>query len=260
LITEPSRQKEIQQKQQSWTIIIFGYNEESTISSVISKVNDFLIKHDVKSYEIIVVDDGSKDGTKDLTNEIAAKNNKVKIIRHPTNLGIGPAMISGYQNASLENLVAVPADGQFNIEELSQFLSFPDSTFISFYREIYKKYSPYRYFVTITNKLFNRYILGLTIKDINWVKVYKTSDLKNIDLKLNSSLIGSEICAKLTIKGYKAVETPSVYHDRVGGKSRGASLKTITQAILELLKLAVIIKKYKRKKRNLKKPPDMLKP
>lgn len=232
---------------QSWTIIIFGYNEEKTITSVTEKAQSFLIENKINEGEILVIDDGSTDNTESIINHLKEKINFLRIIRHRTNQGIGPALISGYFNARYENLAAVPADGQFDINELKPFINIPDKSFVSFYREQIPQYSAYRNFLTFTNKFFNRYFLGLNIKDVNWVKAYKTKDLKALDLKLRSSLVGSEICAKLIAKGWNAIESPSIYYQRTGGKPRGGSSKVLVLAISELLKLLFIIRKFKNK-------------
>ncbi|MGH2575449.1 MAG: glycosyltransferase family 2 protein [Ignavibacteria bacterium] len=236
-------------KNQSWSIIIFGYNEEDTIAAVAEKAMEFLKNNNISNGEILIVDDGSRDNTPAITRNLEAKN-YIRIIRHEKNLGIGPALVTGYNNARCENIVAVPADGQFDISELQPYVNFAQKSFISYYREEVLNYSPYRNVVTFTNKLFNKIFLNLRIKDINWVKAYKSKELRSLDLKLNSSLIGSEICAKLVIKGCDAIEAPSVYHQRIAGKARGASLKTLSHAVKELLKLVLIIRTFKKSQKR----------
>jgi hypothetical protein len=56
--------------------------------------------------------------------------------------------------------------------------------------------------------------------------------------------VGSEICAKLRIKGIKAKEISSVYHKRKSGTSKGASYKNLAKALRELIKLTLVIRKY----------------
>ena len=108
-----------------------------------------------------------------------------------------------------------------------------------------KEYTLFRKIITGLNKLYNKYFLGLEIMDVNWVKAYKTNELNELDLQLESSLVGSEICAKLNIKGVKAIEIPSVYHTRKAGIAKGASFSNLIKAFGELTKLAFVIRKYK---------------
>ena len=229
---------------QSWSIIIFCYNEEKTIGIVIDSVNNFLNYNKLTNSEIIIIDDGSTDGSEKIIRTYLKNYERITYIRFPKNQGIGNALLAGYKNSKKENVVAVPGDGQFDINELKSFINFPEKSFISFYRQDLRNYSIYRKVISKLNKVFNKYMLNLDINDVNWVKAYKTKDLKEIDLRLDSSLIGSEICAKLIMKKHSIIESESVYHNRVGGKSKGASLKTISQATKELIKLVFIVRKF----------------
>ena len=102
--------------------------------------------------------------------------------------------------AQMENVCAVPGDRQFDVNELRAFRQVPPQTVISFFRVANNEYSLLRKILTKTNKLFNKIFLGLHIQDINWVKIYKTADLKKLDLKSKSSYIESEIVYRLKIK------------------------------------------------------------
>lgn len=93
--------------------------------------------------------------------------------------------------------------------------------------------------------------MGIRMRDVNWVKAFKTEEIKSFDWKLTSSLIESELCSKLIAKGNKVVEIESVYHPRQAGVSKGASLKIVLQALKETLKLIFIIFFFKRKLRRL---------
>ncbi|MCX7877162.1 MAG: glycosyltransferase family 2 protein [Ignavibacteria bacterium] len=234
---------------QSWSIIIFGYNEERTIGSVIESVIKFCGENKINDFEIIVIDDGSSDNSQKIIKSFSGKYSFIKNIRHDVNLGIGPAMVRGYSEATKENVIAIPADGQFDICELKPLVNFKTGTFISFQREN-TNYGFYRKIVSSTNQLFNRIFLSMNVKDVNWVKAYKNSDLKAINLELRSSLINTEICSKLRIMNYTIHEIPSVYHSRISGKPRGASFKTVSQAVVELIKLIFIIRKFRQRIRK----------
>jgi len=229
---------------QSWSIIVFGYNEEATVGKVIKSVIEFCSVNGIRDYEIIAVDDGSTDSSYNIIKQLSSIHKVIKPIRNNSNLGIGPTMINGYRASQKENVIAIPADGQFEINELFDFINFDEKSFLSFYRE-QKDYTLYRKIVSQANRAFNL-ALSMNVKDVNWVKAYKKNDLERIKLKLNSSLVNSEICSKLQIMDYKIHEIPSVYHSRIGGRARGASFKTVSQAIIELLKLAFIISSFKK--------------
>jgi len=229
---------------QSWSIIIFVFNEEAAIEDVVNKSIDVITKLNPSESEIIIVDDGSTDNTAKILNKFTNMP-KIRIIRHDKNKGIGEALLTGYKHASFENICAIPGDGQFNPEELLPFSNIEPNTIISFYRTQKTRYTLFRKVLSFTNKFLNRYFLKIKIKDVNWIKVYKKTFFYEITPVLTSSLVESEICAKMVRKGYKIIEVKSFYHPRLGGKPKGASLKTIIQATKEILKLYLVLNRLK---------------
>lgn len=230
---------------QSWSIIIFSYNEQGTLRSVIESVQQFFDTIGCADNEIVIVDDGSTDNCREIVREAAENFPNIKAVYHPTNLGIGHALRSGYAAVQYENVSAVPADGQFNVAELIPYASLPQSTFVSLYRKENTIYSRGRNILSFVNKKLNAALLGIKIKDVNWVKIYKRAELERLNLKMKSSLVESEICAKLLMRKNSMIECESVYHPRRAGKSKGASFPVVLQAALETLKLACVVNLYR---------------
>ncbi len=193
------------------------------------------------------MDDGSTDGSARIIRRFVRATPGTRALFHPVNQGIGRTLRDGYLNARYENVCAVPADGQFDVEELLPFARVDQDTFVSFFRKNQVGYSPYRRLLSRTNRAMNRLVLGMELKDVNWVKVYKRSKLSKLDLRLQSSLIESEICAKLLADGARALQVPSIYHRRVGGKAKGASPRSVYRAAVETIKLAWVFWTYRLK-------------
>ena len=81
-------------------------------------------------------------------------------------------------------------------------------------------------------------------------EIYKKEFFDHISPVLTSSLVESEICAKMLKNKYKVVEVPSTYHPRDGGVSKGASIKIIFLAFIELIKLYFNLKFTNRNKKE----------
>lgn len=238
---------------QSWSFGILCYNEEGSLPAVVSSLMQLIGQWAPDQWEIIMVDDGSRDRTPFIIRELAARNSGIVPIFHGENKGIGAGIRSIYFNARYENVVFIPGDGQFDVHELAPYQTFPTNQFICFYREENLTYSTFRNALSWFNKLFNRVLLGMNLRDVNWVKVYKREIIVDLDLRLQSSAIESEICAKLIYLGHQAVEVKSKYLPRHHGVSKGASFKSILRVILELgtLTFAVWGFRFKQTKKRL---------
>ena len=232
---------------QSWSVIVFCFNEEGSVQEVIEYITQIFDHHRAGLYEIIVVDDGSTDGSYEKIENVAhLRPDVIRVIHHGKNLGIGATLRGGYTAAQNENVSAIPADGQFDVRELVPYLDIEKHTFVSFYRLENIQYSSFRVILSTVNKYINRYFNGISLKDVNWVKIYKRDAIQSFPWKLKSSLIESEICAKLLLDGNRTTEVLSYYHPRKSGTSKGASLPIVLQALLETVKLILVIRNYKR--------------
>lgn len=228
----------------NWSIVVFCYNERDNIAKAIENINAFLLKADIENFEVLIINDGSSDGTREVLEKIVSLNSNLKLINHEKNLGIGRALRTGYNLASKEYVCAIPGDNQFDIDELLKVKPFSLDTFYSFYRtNLYK--SSYRKLIHILNKLFNKWFLNMQIKDVNWIKVYRKDQLKKVDFQLESSIIESEICAKLFKLGAKPIELPSKYLPRDYGNPKGGTWKTVSMAIKETWSLFWVVYKFK---------------
>lgn len=217
---------------QSWSIVVFAYNERGNVERVIDQALDILPRL-TDTYEIVIVDDGSTDGSEAVFRELEKQHPFIRHIRIYNNKGIGHALRMGYANARMDNICAVPGDGQFDLQELLPFRTIDANDIVAFYREE-KNYNAFRSFLTVFNRWMNRRFLRLNVRDVNWIKIYKYDQIHSVHIELDSSLLESELCAKLNAREYHIHEVPSVYQKRRYGKPKGASWKTVSQALKEL--------------------------
>lgn len=226
---------------QSWTLGFLCYNEEEAILKVLESAYEVAPKL-TSNFEILVVNDGSSDRSLQLLEKFKEdKQPSLHIINHSMNKGIGEALISAYSSATKENVLITCGDGQFDIAQLIPYKEIAPKTVICFYRLNNTTYSIQRNYLSAINKYFNRFLIGIELKDVNWSKAFKGEELQKIDFEIRSSLVETEICAKLKHLGNTFIEVESKYLERLGGISKGASFKIVFQALRDLFGLTIKI-------------------
>jgi glycosyltransferase involved in cell wall biosynthesis len=105
----------------SLSLIFLMYNERENIGPVLQEALDFAAA-DLGEWEIIVVDDGSTDGSHEVVEAFVAREPRIRLIRHPQNRGMGGGMRTGLDAATCDYFVYFPADGQLSPFELRRML------------------------------------------------------------------------------------------------------------------------------------------
>lgn len=234
---------------QSFTVGVMCYNEAGTIEKVVREAKAVMEKI-TGDFEILVIDDYSTDGTRDILKELEPNVPELRLHFHEVNKGIGGALRSIYSLAAKEWIGVIPGDGQFDMAEYLPVMPVPDNAFVSFYRKENTSYSVFRNALSAVNKKMNQLLLGISLKDVNWTKIYRKSDLYRLNLELESSLVESEIAAKLLYLGFKVIEVESKYLPRVYGQSQGSSLKTVVKAVKDISILLRVVRKFKKNVRK----------
>lgn len=213
------------------------YNEQDNITGVVEKALSVLEKLNA-DFEIIVVDDGSRDDTGKIANELAGKKDRVKAVHHLTNLGYGAALQSGFKAATKELVFYTDGDGQFDIEEMPPLLGLMEQyDIVSCYRlnrqdSLVRKINGWCW-TKLVCMLF-----GMKIRDIDCAfKLYKREIFDNIELVSTGALIDAEILARAERKGYRVVQQGVHHYPRRAGAQTGANLRVILRAFKELFGL-----------------------
>ena len=227
---------------QSWSLIVMAYNEEGGMEKVLKDCLDFLSPLPVNKKEILIIDDGSSDKTFEKAKEFSALP-FVKIHRHKSNAGIGAVLRTGYSLSRMENICAIPADGQFDLNELRAFRNVFSHTAVSFYRTRHKEYSPLRRLLTVLNRWINRIVFRFDLRDVNYVKIYKRAFLKPLfeqkkgGLISKSAYVESELMQRHIKNNGKVIQTPAKYLPRRHGASNAVQASQLYQALKDILGL-----------------------
>jgi len=213
------------------------YNEQENVGRTTEK--GLVVLETLNTdFEVIIVNDGSSDDTGRIADEIAGRDNRVKVVHHEVNLGYGAALRSGFKAATKELVFYTDGDGQFDIGEMPPLLELTEQyDIVSCYRlnrqdPVVRKINGWCW-TRLVCLLF-----GLKIRDIDCAfKLYKREIFDNIELSSTGALIDTEILARAKRKGYSIVQKGVHHYPRMAGEQSGASLRVILRAFKELFQL-----------------------
>ncbi len=222
----------------SLSIILPAHNEEVAIAETLHAVVD-AVSTWMPDYEVIVVNDGSKDSTRSIVEEIAASNPHVQLVNHPANQGYGAALVSGFEVCSKDLVLFMDSDGQFDIHDLERFFPYIDEYDAVLGYRVQRQDTWMRKLNARGWKMLVRLVFGLRVRDIDCAfKLYRGQFFREQQLETRGAMINSEILYKFTRAGYTYTQLGVCHLPRRGGRATGARLSVIARAFGEMFTYA----------------------
>ena len=208
-------------------------NVEATTTAALAAVEK--ISHD---YEIIIVNDGSKDGTGEIADRLASRHDCVKAVHNHPNLGYGGALQRGFREAAKDWVFYTDGDGQFDFNEIPTLLPLLNRyDIVSAYR-LDRKDSFVRKMNALAWTTLVNTVFGLWLRDIDCAfKIFPRKLFGEIEMKSTGALIDAEILARAKRLGYTIGQVGVHHYARTAGEQTGANLRVIARAFKELFKL-----------------------
>jgi len=221
----------------SLTVFFPCHNEEGNIRQVYESAAKALENLSL-DYELIFVDDGSTDQTPQIADAIAAADPRVRVVHHPTNLGYGAALQSGFRAATKTLVFYTDGDGQFDLNELPPLLPLMTQCDIVSCFRLNRQDNWIRNFNAWCWTRLVCFLFHLKIKDINCAyKLYKRGIFDRFEMRSTGALINTEIFARAVRRGYAIVQVGVHHFPRARGRQTGANLRVIFRAFRELAQL-----------------------
>ena len=224
-----------------------AHNEAGNIEPLVAEALEELPKL-ARRFEIIAVDDGSRDGTAEIADRLAAANpDIVRVVHHPTNDGYGAALRSGMR-ASRYGLVAfTDGDRQFRLVDLRRLLErleqpvaprgqvLPDV--VVGYR--LKRADPtVRLVYARSYRLALRLFFRLNVRDVDCAcKLFRRQALAGVRLESRGAFLSAELLVKLQTSGRTIVEVGVPHYPRIAGSASGANPKVVLRAVRDFWRL-----------------------
>jgi glycosyltransferase involved in cell wall biosynthesis len=227
------------------------YNEEANVeNTTLAALRTFGRVCD--DFEVIIVNDGSKDRTGEIADRLAAEYPEVRAVHNSPNLGYGGALQRGFREATKPWVFYTDGDGQFDFEEIDNVLPLLEKyDIVSAYRVGRRDSLIRKINATCWTALVN-VVFGLWLRDIDCAfKVYPRRLFDDIEMKSMGALIDAEVLARAKRLGYRIGQTAVHHYPRTAGEQTGANLGVILRAFKELFLLRKDIRRTARSRAGI---------
>ncbi|HEX3702227.1 MAG TPA: glycosyltransferase family 2 protein [Vicinamibacterales bacterium] len=220
------------------TVFFPAYNDGGTIASMVIgavKAASAL----TPDYEVIVVNDGSTDGTAEIADELAQTYPRVRVIHHPRNRGYGGALQTGFRSATKELIFYTDGDAQYDPSELATLWAgmTTDADLVNGYK-ISRSDPMHR---IIIGRLYHHIVsrlFGLKVRDVDCdFRLMRRTIFEQINLEKTSGVICLEMMKKITDARFRIVEVPVHHYHRAFGKSQFFNFPRIAKTGIDVMRL-----------------------
>ncbi len=229
----------------SLSIIIPAYNEAESLKVFMPKILEFCSEN---NFELIIVDDGSKDDTKQVCMEYQGQSN-FTLISYRVNKGYGGAIKTGVREAKTDYLITIDADGQHNFEDvliLFNKIKETDADMIVGSRNKKDDASLYRSFGKSVIRTIAKIALPMDIYDINsGMKIYNAELAKKYIKLCPDNMAYSETILMVFVNfKHFVIEHPITINQRISGKSTIGTI-TALETIQEIINIIILFNPLK---------------
>lgn len=214
-----------------------AYNEEENIEAVVAEALETLPRF-ADEFEVVIVDDGSRDRTPELADHLAAADPRVRVIHHRPNRGYGGAVRSGLESARFPYVFFTDGDRQFRLADLGLLLREIDGTdAVVGYRA--KRMDPTRRLVIAwVYKQVIGALFGGGFRDVDCAyKLFRTEIFQRAplsDVRSNGAFFSAELLLRLRAAGLRVRQVSVPHHPRTAGLAAGAAPKVVLRTLRDM--------------------------
>ena len=223
-----------------------AFNEEANLEQSVGRMAAALAAQ-TRAFEVIVVDDGSRDGTGAVLERLTSIHPSLRVVRHPVNRGYGAALRSGFAAARYPWLFLMDADNQFDPADVESLLArAADADIVAGYRRqrrdpLARRLNAWAFFTLVT------ILFGRLARDVNCAfKLMRRELLERMDLHSEGALINTEVFVLARQLHARVVEVPVQHYPRTSGRQTGANLRVVVRAFSELLAFKAEMRKVEK--------------
>jgi len=187
-----------------------------------------------ETFEVVIVDDGSRDATPQIADELAAADPRVRAVHHPKNLGYGAALRTGFASARHDLIAFTDGDRQFKVADIGRLIArYADGGAQAVVGYRIRRADPFvRTLYARAYRLANRIFFGLAVTDVDCAcKLFPRDALRGISVESGGAFFSAELLIKLRAAGRTVVEVGVPHYPRTAGSPTGAKPGVILRAV-----------------------------
>ena len=214
------------------------YNEASNVERVIADALAHLpaIADD---FEVLIIDDGSTDGTSQVVKALVATNERVRLVTHTENRGYGMALRTGFKSAQKDLVFYADGDGQFSLAELSSLIeALPGHGFVLGYRRnradpFYRRLNGWLWTWVV------RVVLGVKVRDVDCGFKLFRREAVNVEQLISGrgAAISAELISRALRSGHQFSQVGVTHYPRRSGEQSGNSPKVILRSFVDIIRI-----------------------
>jgi glycosyltransferase involved in cell wall biosynthesis len=210
-----------------------AHNEEANLRGLVDEALATLPRL-AEQFEILIIDDGSKDATPSIADDLAANHPEVRAVHHAVNRGYGAALRTGFASARFDYLAFTDGDRQFKVADLGRLidrLAVGNADAVVGYR--IKRADPLiRTLYAKAYRLANRIFFGLRVRDVDCAcKLFTRRSLEGVNVESGGAFFSAELLIKLRARGRRVDEVGVPHYARTAGSPTGAKPQVVFRAV-----------------------------
>lgn len=215
------------------------HNEEANLRGLVEEALATLPSL-AETFEIVIVDDGSRDATAGIADELAATDPRVRAIHHARNRGYGAALRTGFAASRFDLIAFTDGDRQFRVADLGRLTvrCVHDGPEVVIGYRIRRADPLVRTLYAKAYRLANRLFFGLRVTDVDCAcKIFRRDALRGISVESGGAFFSAELLIKLRAAGRTIVEVGVPHHPRTAGSPSGARPGVVLRAVRDFWRL-----------------------
>ncbi len=207
---------------------ILAYDDAPSLPGVAAEVLAALSKV-ASRFELLVVDDGSRDGTAKVAEDLALLHREIRVLRHPRNRGVGAAFRSAMSAARFGVLGYIDGDGQYEGADLALLFAQIDSADVVSGCRVRRADPRLRSIASGAYRILLRGLFGLALRDVNsGLKLYRRWVIENaLSLESAGAFFDAEVLIRARARGARIVEVPIGHRPRRHGRALGLTRRSV---------------------------------